>query len=386
MIKPGSFAIVGAAESTEIGKVSHLSSMGLAIDAAANALADAGLKASDIDGLTVANMPVGNLSQHLGIFPSWVDGTSVGGCSWMFHLRSAMAAIHAGYCTTVLIVHGESGRSHAMAPNSFDTCAPGSMEMQFDLPYTGPSLQATLFGLPLARYMKTYGLTEQQLAMVPVVQREWAAKNPRAKLKEPTTVDEILASPLVSWPLRKSMCCLISDAGGAIIVTSAERAKDRPKAPVYILGTGSAIENGPVSPAGTRNPMEPDFIRTSGAAAFKSAGVSHADIDHLMIYDAFAHNPIFGLEGLGFVPVGESAAFIAEGNTRPGGKLPMNTNGGGLCYAHSGSYGMLCMQESIRQVRGEAPAQVAGVKTSMAHGWGGFWSACATVIFSNEQP
>lgn len=386
MIKPGSFAIVGAAESTEIGKVSHLSSMGLAIDAAANALADAGLKASDIDGLTVANMPVGNLSQQLGIFPTWVDGTSLGGCSWMFHLRSAMAAIHAGYCTTVLIVHGESGRSHAMAPNSFDTCAPGSMEMQFDLPYTGPSLQATLFGLPLARYMKTYGLTEQQLAMVPVVQREWAAKNPRAKLKDPTTVDEILASPLVSWPLRKSMCCLVSDAGGAIIVTSAERAKDRPKAPVYILGTGSAIENGPVSPAGTRNPMEPDFIRTSGAAAFKSAGVSHTDIDHLMIYDAFAHNPIFGLEGLGFVPVGESGAFIADGNTRPGGKLPMNTNGGGLSYAHSGSYGMLCMQESIRQVRGEAPAQVAGVKTSMAHGWGGFWSACAAVIFSNERP
>ena len=386
MIKPGSFAVIGAAESTEIGKVPHFSSVGLALDAAANALADAGLRASDIDGLTVANMPVGNMAQQLGIFPSWVDGTGIGGCSWMYHLRSAMAAINAGYCTTVLIVYGESGRSHAMAPNVYDTCAPGSMEMHFDLPYTGLNLQPVLFGLPLARYMKTYGLTEEQLAMVPLVQREWAAMNPRAKLREPTTVDEILSAPMVAWPLRRSMCCLVSDAGGAIIVTSADRAKDRPKAPVYILGSGAAIENGPVSPAGTRNPMEPDFIRTSGASAFKSAGVTHKDIDHLMIYDAFAHNPIFGLEGLGFVPVGESGAFIADGNTRPGGKLPMNTNGGGLCYAHSGSYGMLCMQESIRQVRGEAAAQVADMKISMAHGWGGFWSACATVIFSNEQP
>ena len=386
MIKPGSFAVIGASESTEIGSVSHFSSVGLALDAAANALADAGLRASDIDGLTVANQPVGNIAQQLGIFPSWVDGTGIGGCSWMFHLRSAMAAIHAGYCNTVLIVYGESGRSHAMAPNAYDACVPGSIEMQFDLPYTGLKLQPALFGLPLARYMKTYGLTEAQLAMVPVVQREWAAKNPRAKLREPTTVDEVLSSPLVAWPLRRSMCCLVSDAGGAIIVTSADRAQDRPKPPVYVLGSGASIENGPASPAGTRNLMEPDFIRTSGAAAFKSSGLTTADIDHLMIYDAFAHNPIFGLEGLGFVPVGESGAFIADGHTRPGGKLPMNTNGGGLCYAHSGSYGMLCMQESIRQVRGEAAAQVAGVRTSMAHGWGGFWSACATVIFSNQRP
>jgi acetyl-CoA acetyltransferase len=182
------------------------------------------------------------------------------------------------------------------------------------------------------------------------------------------------------------MCCLVSDAGGALVVTAAERAGDFPKSPVYILGSGAAIENGPVSPAGTRDPMRPDFIRTSGESAFRSAGLAHGDIDHLMIYDAFAHNPIFGLEGLGFVPTGESGAFIADGNTRPGGSLPMNTNGGGLAYAHSGSYGMLCMLESIRQVRGEAAAQVEGVKISMAHGWGGFWSACATIIFSGERP
>ncbi len=386
MIKPGSFAIVGAAESTDIGTVPDLSSMGLALDGAANALADAGLKASDIDGLTVAHLPVGNVAQQLGVYPRWVDGTSIGSGSWIYHLRSAIAAINAGYCSTVLIVYGESGRSHGRMPCAYDVGQPGSIEQQFDLAYTGANLSAALFGQPLARYMATYGLTEQQIAMVPVVQREWAAQNPRAKLKTPTSVEEVLASPMIAWPIRRAMTCLVSDAGGAMVVTSADRARDFPTKPVYVLGSGSAIENGGCSPAGTRNPMEPDFIRTSGRDAFHSAGVTHADIDHLMIYDAFAHNPIFGLEGLGFVPVGEAGTFIEAGHTRPGGKLPMNTNGGGLAYAHSGAYGMLCMLEAVRQMRGEAAAQVLGAKTSLVHGWGGFWSACATVIFSNERP
>ena len=386
MIKPGSFAIVGAAESTDIGTVPHLSSIGLALDGAANALADAGLKASDIDGLTVGHLPVGNVAQQLGIYPRWVDGTSLGGCSWIYHLRSAIAAINAGYCSTVLIVYGESGRSHARVPCAYDVGQPGSIEQQFDIAYAGANLSATLFGQPLARYMATYGLTEAQIAMVPVVQREWAALNPRAKLKAPTSVEEVLASPMIAWPIRRSMSCLVSDAGGAMMVTSAERAKDFPTRPVYVLGSGSAMENGGCSPAGTRNPMEPDFIRTSARDAFDSAGVSRDDIDHLMIYDAFAFNPIFGLEGLGFVPLGEAGAFIEAGHTRPGGKLPMNTNGGGLAYAHSGAYGMLCMLEAVRQMRGEAAAQVPGARTSLVHGWGGFWSACATVIFSNECP
>ena len=363
-----------------------LSSMGLALDGAANALADAGLKASDIDGLTVAHLPVGNVAQQLGVYPRWVDGTSIGGCSWIYHLRSAIAAINAGYCSTVLIVYGESGRSNGRLPCAYDVGQPGSIEQQFDIAYAGASLSATLFGQPLVRYMATYDLTETQIAMVPVVQREWAAQNPRAKLKTPTSVEEVLASPMIAWPIRRSMTCLVSDAGGAIVVTSADRAKDFPTKPVYVLGSGSAMENGGCSPAGTRNPLEPDMIRTSGRDAFQSAGVSHTEIDHLMIYDAFAFNPIFGLEGLGFVPVGEAGRFIAEGHTRPGGKLPMNTNGGGLAYAHSGAYGMLCMLEAVRQMRGQAAAQVPEAKTSLVHGWGGFWSACATVIFSNQRP
>ena len=177
----------------------------------------------------------------------------------------------------------------------------------------------------------------------------------------------------------------MSDAGGAIIVTSAERAKDFPKKPVYILGSGCGIETGINSPAGVKHPTRPDFIRNSARNAFNSAGLTPEDIDHLMIYDAFAHTPLYGLEGLGFVNAGEAPAFVAEGHTAPGGKLPMNTNGGGLCYAHSGSYGMLCMQESIRQLRGEAPAQLEKVETSLAHGFGGMMSACATMIFGAER-
>ncbi|MFN0091619.1 MAG: thiolase C-terminal domain-containing protein [Acidimicrobiales bacterium] len=384
-MRPGELAVVGAAESTRIGTVPDMSSTGLALDGAANALADAGLTAKDIDGITTGYFAVADISRQLGIYPKWADNTTVGGCSWMFQLRSALAAIHAGYCTTVLIVYGESGKSTRHLTNTPGGGGKGSIGQQFDLLYGG-GMPAALFSLPVVRYMREYGLTEEQLASVAVAQRKWAALNPRATLREPMTVDDVLASPMIAWPMRRSMCCLVSDGGGAIVVTTADRAKDFPKPPVYVLGSGGALEGGVMSPAGVRDPLHPEFIRTSGRAAFESAGITHADVDHLMVYDAFAHNPIFGLEGLGFFKPGEAGPFIAEGNTEPGGRLPMNTNGGGMSYAHTGAYGMLCMLESIRQVRGEAAAQVPDVTISLAHGWGGFWSACSTLVFSNRLP
>ncbi|MFT7646300.1 MAG: acetyl-CoA acetyltransferase [Candidatus Poriferisodalaceae bacterium] len=381
---PGDFAIVGASESDEIGTVPDTTSLGLLLNAAANALADAGLTAADIDGITTGYFEVSDVSRLLGIFPKWADNTVVGGCSWMFQLRNAIAAINAGYCETVLVTYGESGKSTrrlGQTPGG----GKGSMGQQFDLAYSGGAAPAH-FGLPIVRYMREYGLTEEMLAAGPVAQREWAAMNPRASRQEPTSIDEVLDSKMIAWPLRRDMCCLVSDAGGAIIVTSADRAKDFPKPPVYVLGTGGALESGIMSPAGTREPMRPEFIRTSGEAAFSAAGITVDDVDHLMIYDAFAHTPLFGLEGLGFVDYGEAGPFIAEGHTRPGGKLPMNTSGGGMSYAHTGAYGMLCMLESIRQVRGEAPAQVADIDIAVCHGWGGFWSACSTLVFAPERP
>jgi acetyl-CoA acetyltransferase len=385
MMRPGEIAIVGAAESTRIGTVADLSSTGLALDGAVNALEDAGLTAKDIDGITTGYFPVADISRQLGIFPKWCDNTIVGGCSWMFQLRNAAAAISAGYCSTVLITYGESGRSTRHLTNTSDFGARGGMGQQFDLLY-GAGMPAAMFCLPVVRYMRDFGLTEEQLASVPVAQRKWAARNPRATRREPLTVDDVLSSPLIAWPIRRDMCCLVSDAGGALVVTAADRAADFPQPPVYLLGSGGGLEAGLSSPAGVRDPLYPEFIRTSGRAAFEAAGITHADVDHLMIYDAFAHNPIFGLEGLGFVGRGEAGPFIAGGGTEPGGSLPMNTNGGGMSYAHTGAYGMLCMLESIRQVRGGAAAQVDDVEIAVAHGWGGFWSACSTLVFGKHQP
>ena len=378
-MKQKSIAVVGAAETTQMGKIPDVSVLGLHADAALNALADAGLKPSDIDGVACAGISPVELAQYLGITPTYADGTSVGGCSFMLHVRHAAAAINAGHCTTVLITHGESGRSRVGA-GGFGR-APSSMMGQFEMPF-GVTAPPTMFTIPVLRYMKTYGVTVEDLANVAVIQREWAAKNPRASYRDPITIDDVLNSDMIAWPFRKLMCCLVTDGGGALILTSAERAKDFPQKPVYVLGTGESVETPMVSQ------ME-DFtsskaFRVSGKKAFDEAGISHADVDHLMIYDAFAHLPLYGLEDLGFCKPGEAKDFINGRNTAIGGKLPLNTNGGGLSYMHSGMYGMYALQESVRQMRGIAPAQVPGAKISVCHGVGGMFAASGTVIFSNE--
>jgi acetyl-CoA acetyltransferase len=380
-MKQKSVAVVGAAETTKMGKIPDVSVIGLHADAALNALADAGLKPSDIDGVATAGESPTALAHYLGITPTWADGTSVGGCSFMLHVRHAAAAINEGLCKTVLITHGESGRSRVGAGRFGPS--PASLNGQFEMPF-GPMGPPTMFTIPVLRYLKTYGLTEEDLAWVAVIQREWAAKNPRASYRDPITVDDVLSSDMIAWPFRKLMCCLVTDGGGALILTSAERARDFPQKPVYVLGTGESVETPMVSQ------ME-DFtsskaFRVSGKKAFDEAGIEHADVDHLMIYDAFAHLPLYGLEDLGFCKPGEAAAFIRERNTAIGGKLPLNTNGGGLSYMHSGMYGMYALQESVRQMRGVAPAQVPGAKISVAHGVGGMFAASGTIIFSNEAP
>jgi acetyl-CoA acetyltransferase len=382
MIKPGEIAIVGAAETTKLGAIPGMAQIMLHADAALNAMADAGLKPSDIDGVAcVGPMMPQQIAHYLGITPKWVDGTGVGGCSFMLHVRHAAAAIHAGYAKTILITHGESGKSRVNAtPRPPE---PQSLNGQFEAPF-GPMGPPTLFPIPVLRYMKKYGVTHEQMAMVAVVQREWAAKNPRAAFKDPITVADVLNSKMIAYPFRLLQCCLVTDGGGALILTSADRAKDFPTKPCYILGSGESVETTMVSQ------ME-DFtssraFRVAGPEAFRMAGIKHSDVDHLMIYDAFAHLPMYGLEDLGFVGRGEAKDFIWEGNTRPGAKLPLNTNGGGLSYTHTGMYGMFALQESVRQVRGTAPAQVPDVKISVAHGVGGMFSASGTVVLSNQRP
>jgi acetyl-CoA acetyltransferase len=370
-------AIVGAAESTEMGKLPHISQLQLHADAALNALADCGLTAKGIDGLATAGHDPTEIAHYLGITPTWVDGTSVGGCSFIIHVRHAVAAILAGLCTTVLITHGESGRHNI---GKHPAIFPLQFLRQFELPY-GVSTPPTRFTIPVLRMMKETGLTEEHLAAVAVVQREWAAFHPRATMRDPITVDDVLGSRMVAYPFRLLMCCLVTDGGGALILTSSDRAKDFPTRPVYVRGTGESVEAPAIS-------QMADFtssraFRVSGAQAFRSAGITHDDVDHLMIYDAFAHLPIYGLEDLGFVGRGEAGPFIAEGNTRPGGRLPLNTNGGGLSYMHSGMYGMYALQEGVRQMRGTSPAQVEGAEVSVVHGVGGMFHAAGTVVLTN---
>ncbi|TAL03607.1 MAG: thiolase [Porticoccaceae bacterium] len=380
-MKPGAVAIVGAAETTKLGLVPDMSQIQLHADAALNALADCGLTPKDIDGVACAAEWPTELAHYLGITPTWVDGTMVGGCSFMLHVRHAAAAIAEGLCTTVLITHGESGRSwvgsQAVGINQ------ASLAGQFELPF-GVLGAPTMFTIPVLRYMKDHGLTHEQLANVAVVQREWASMNPRATHRDPITVQDVLDSKLIAYPFHVLECCLVTDGGGALVLTSAERAKDFPTRPVYILGTGESVETPLIS-------QMQDFtssraFRVSGAKAFAEAGIRHTDVDHLMIYDAFAHLPIYGLEDLGFVGKGEAGAFIWERHTAPGGRLPMNTNGGGLSYMHSGMYGMYALQESVRQLRGVAPAQVTGAKTSVCHGVGGMFGASGTIIMGNQLP
>jgi acetyl-CoA acetyltransferase len=379
-MKPKTVAIVGAAETTELGTIPNTSQLELHCDAALNALRDAGLSPRDIDGVATAGEAPTALAFHLGITPTWVDGTAVGGCSFMLHVRHAAAAINEGLCNTVLITHGESGKSN-VGRSPF---RPGSaLSQQFEAPY-GPLGPPTLFTIPALRYMKNYGIREEQLAMVAVVQREWAARNPRASNRDPISVDDVLGSRMVAYPFRKLMCCLVTDGGGALILTSATRAKQFPSKPVYIIGTGESVETPMVSQ------ME-DFttskaFRVSARKAFGEAGITHADVDHLMIYDAFAHLPLYGLEDLGFCDKGQAASFIWERNTAPGGKLPLNTNGGGLSYMHSGMYGMYALQESVRQLRGIAAAQVPDAQISIAHGVGGMFAASGTIIMTNQGP
>ena len=374
-------AIVGAAETTELGKIPDMSQIQLHADAALNTLADAGLKARDIDGVATAGESPVNIAHYLGIAPRWVDGSSVGGCSFMLHVRHAVAAIEAGYADTVLVTHGESGRSGVGRGGRGGGA--GSLLAQFEGPY-GSMGPTTMFTIGVLRYMKRYGMTHEQLAMVAVVQREWAGMNPRASYRDPITVDDVLNSRMIAYPFHLLECCLVTDGGGALILVSAERAADFPNRPVYILGSGESVETPMVSQM--KDLTSSQAFRIAGGEAMRSAGIGHGDVDHMMVYDAFAHLPIWGLEDLGFCGRGEAPAFIADGNTRPGAALPLNTNGGGLSYMHSGMYGMYALQESVRQMRGTAPAQVPGANVSLCLGVGGMFAASGCIVMSNELP
>ena len=378
----GTAAIVGVAESDELGRLPHKSSLQLHMEATYNALADAGLKKSDIDAVFTSGRNMANdVPEYLGIRPRFIGGTQVGGCSFILHVEHALAAINAGLCEVALITHGESGYSRIAMPAP--RWGDDSTNNQFELPY-GPSGPAVGYGMLATRHMHEYGTTSEQLAEVAVATRKWAALNPKAFVRDPITIDDVLQSRLICWPFHLLDCCLVTDGGGAVIVTSAERARDLRRPPVYVLGTGECGTHQMVSQMPAFNAW--DAARVSGERAFRMSGVRHEDIDVAQFYDAFTIVPILALESLGFCKAGEGGPFVAGQRTAPGGDFPMNTNGGGLSYTHTGMYGIFTIIEAVRQLRGESgPRQVRDAKTAICHGTGGTWSAAATLIVSTER-
>ncbi len=379
-MRPGSVAIVGAAETEELGRLPDRSAIDLHAESARLALADCGLTTADIDGIASAGIPPIEVAHHIGARPTWIDSTSVGGCSFLVHVRHAAAAITAGMAHTVLITHGESGRSRVGQPRHAPD--PQSARGQFESPY-GLSGPPTAFTVPALRFMHERGVSHEQLAMVAVAQREWSSQVPRAKMRERITVADVLDSPLVAYPFHLLECCLVTDGGGALVVTAADRAADLPGRPVYLLGSGEASEAPLVSQMA--DPTSFRGFRDAAASAFEQAGIGPDDVDHLMAYDAFAHVPLYALEDIGFVKQGEAGGFVADGNTMPGGRLPMNTNGGGLSYTHTGMYGMFAIQETVRQLRGTAAATLDDVSVSFVQGVGGMFMSAGSLILANRR-
>src|SRR5947209_4899536 len=372
--------IVGVDESDEMGTLPHKSQLSLHVEAVTNAVRDAGLKVSDVDGIfTAGQHSPATIGEALGITARYVDGTTVGGCSFIIMVGHAVAALHHGLCDVAVISHGESGRSQVGVSPRRDTAIPG----QYEAPYGfGPA--PTMFGLITTRHMHQYGTTLEQWAQVAVSTRKWAALNPKALRREPITVDDVLKARPVVWPFTVLNICLVTDAGGAVVLTRADRARDLAKKPVYVRGFGEGTEH--VSLTQMKDLTFSEATRIAGDKAFRMAGVGPSDFQHIMLYDAFTSGPPIMLESLGVAKRGEGVHFFAEGRSTPGGSLPINTNGGGLSYTHTGIYGIFPIIEATRQLRGECgPPQVPGVRTSLVNGMGGMLSAAGTLVLSNER-
>ena len=378
-LKRGSVAVVGAAES-DLGQVApHTSPVDMMAQATMRALDDCGLKLSDVDGIFSATSQVRlsplALAEYLRLKPNYFDGTIIGGSSLMSHVAHAQGAIQAGLCEVALIAYGSTQRTvsrAAASPREYN---------YYEAPYK-PFLPASAYALAAARHMHEFGTTREQLAEVAVAARKWALMNPVAWEKEPLTVEQVLKSRMVSYPLTVRDCCLVTDGGGAIILTSAARAKTLRKKPAYVLGVGEAIGHSTIS-------NMPNLTLTaaaeSGPKAFKMAGIKPSDVDMLSLYDAFTITPILFLEDLGFCPKGEGGRFVSGGSIAPGGKLAVNTSGGGLSYCHPGMYGLLVLIEAVRQVRGECgQRQVKDCEITLAHGNGGVLSSQCTVLLGSD--
>jgi acetyl-CoA acetyltransferase len=375
----GSAAIVGAAES-DLGQVADgMSVFDLMAQGVKRALDDCGLSLKDVDGLfcatTQSRMSALGLAEYLGINPPFLGSTIVGGSSFEYHVAHAMAAIELGLCNVAVIAYGSTQRSVGRKQASVREVNP------YETPFK-PFLPSSAYAMAASRHMHQFGTTREQLAAVAVAAREWALLNPKAWEKKPLSIADVLNARMVSYPLSVRDCCLVTDGGGAIIVTSAERAKSLKKKPVYVLGCGQSVTHANIT-------SMPDLTvtgaLTSGKAAYDMAKLGPSDVDVIELYDAFTINTILFLEDLGFCKKGEGGAFVSGGRIAPKGGVPVNTNGGGLSYCHPGMYGLLILIEAVRQLRGECDVrQVPDCEVALVHGNGGVLSSQATVILGTQ--
>jgi acetyl-CoA acetyltransferase len=379
-------AIVGADETDEIGIVPDMTPIMMHAQAARNALRDAGIAKADVDAVFTADAsPMGatQLCEYMGIQPRYVDNTMTGGSSFVIHVEHAAAAINAGLCSVALITHGETGfsgrrRRGPRGGGNFDPTLPAA---QFEMPF-GAGGPPSTYCMAAMRHMHEYGTTSEHLAEIAVATRKWAQLNPRAMMRDDLSIDDVLSSRWIAYPFHIFDCCLVTDAGGAVVLAAAERARDFAKKPVWVLGSGEATTHQSLLGMDdiTRTPA-----RHSGKRAFEMAGVKHADIDVVEVYDSFTYTALVTLEELGFCEKGEGGPFVAGQRTAPGGDFPLNTNGGGLSYTHPGMYGMFILIEAVRQLRGECgPRQVPGAKLALVNGTGGTLSATGTLILGAD--
>lgn len=375
-----SVAIVGAAES-ELGKVPGMTALDLQAQAAGRALRDAGLSLKDVDGVFAhvddrfASL---QLAEYLGIRPRYVDSTSVGGMSNVMHIRHAMAAIEAGMCEVALVAYGSTQLSDGTRKVGG---TPEDMRMprgQFITPY-GQLSPIGYYAMVAQLHMHRYGTTPRDLAEVAVAARKWAQLNPKAYRREETSIEEVMASRMIADPLRQRDCCLVTDAGGAFIVTTAARARALKRPPVYVMGIAESFSHH-YTPFGTADWLDTNVAQTA-EQALAMAGVTRRDIDVVQIYDHFTIGVIQSLEELGFCKRGEGGAFVAGGRLAPGGDFPINTSGGGLSYNHPGQFGMLLLLEAVHQLRKECgERQLPKAELALVHAPGLVFSCNTTLI------
>lgn len=378
-------AVVGVALS-DVGRVDDKNPYELIAQASRRALVDAGLVPADVDGLASTGqgtLPPVDVAEYLGLRPRWVDSTAVGGAAWEVMAAHAADAIAAGHADVVLLAYGSTARADlrkGLRTANINWGARGPL--QWEAPY-GHTL-ISKYAMAARRHMHEYGTTIEQLAEVAVSARFNAADNPDAYCRDPITIDDVLSGPMIADPFTKLHCCIRSDGGAAIVLTSAERAKDLRSQPVWILGSAEATSHMLTS---QWDDMTVGPAAVSGPLAFRRAGVTPADVDVAEIYDAFTYMLLCSLEDLGFCAKGEGGPFVEQGALRLGGALPTNTDGGGLSACHPGQRGLFLLVEAVRQLRGECgPRQVPDARIACVSGTGGWFCSSGTMILGSEEP